>query len=378
MLVYCLCMKVAFFKKLPVALIGGLLVLAPIATVHATKPYLKVFGADVMSGGWFSAGGSCNTAAGSNYQDPNYPGSPDNRVGGILAFSKEDGSGNGAGGASSQYGAFALGIIEGNGAASHGFYSAGALTAVGSTPKNKLSFANDNAAAPWGGFFEGNVRQSACVPDYYAKLATTTASGLGVLTSATGTGAYTATASGSDPYNVTAGAVNIAAGRRITIFVNGNAYIGHNITYQLDGESNVPKFALVVKGNIYIDPSVTRIDGVYIAQPAGSIVAADDGAIWTCHRDDSYPVYTDFISACGNPLTVNGSLIAKQVNFLRTRGDVTVAATSEDSLSGATSSNNIAEIVNYTPAMVVGGPFFNQPPGPTLKVQSIISLPPVF
>ncbi|MEX1995365.1 MAG: hypothetical protein WD887_01145 [Candidatus Saccharimonadales bacterium] len=372
-------MKVALLKKLPVVLIGALLVLAPIATVQATKPYLKVFGADVMSGGWFSDGSSCNTAAGSNYQDPNYQGSPDNRVGGILAFSKEDGSGNANGGASSQYGAFSLGIIEGNSAASHGFYSAGALTAASNTAKNKLSFANDDsAAAPWGGFYEGSVRQSSCLPDYYSKLSTTTASGLGVLSSATASGAYTATATGSNPYDVTGGAVNIAAGRRITLFVNGNAYIGHNITYQLDRENNVPKLALVVKGNIYIDPSVTRIDGLYIAQPAGSIVAADDGAIWTCHRDDSYPVYTDFIPACGNPLTVNGALIAKQVNFLRTRGDISAASTNEDSLSGATASNNIAEIVNYTPAMVVGGPFFNQPAGPTLKVQSIISLPPVF
>lgn len=372
-------MKVADLKKLPVALIGMLLILGPIVSVQAAKPYVKVFGADVMSGGWFSSGSSCNTAVGSNYQDPNYQAVSDSRVGGILAFSKEDASGNAAGGASSQYGVFALGTVEGNAGAQYGFYGAGALSAAGATAKNKLSFANDDSgAAPWGGFYEGISRQSSCIPDYYSKLATTTASGLGVLSSATSSGAYTATASGADPYNVTAAAVDIAVGRKITLFVNGNAYIGHNISYQLDKENNVPKFALVVKGNIYIDPSVTRIDGVYIAQPAGAIVAADDGAIWTCHRDDTFPVYTDFIPACGNPLTVNGALIAKQTNFLRTRGDINTASTGEDSLSGASASANIAEIVNYTPAMVIGGPFFNQSVGPTLKVQSIISLPPVF
>jgi hypothetical protein len=371
-------MKAVLPKKLPIVLVGLFLALAPAATVGATKPYFKAFGADVMSGGWFSEANSCNTAVGSNYQDPSYQAVSDPKVGGILAFAKEDGSGNARGGASSQYGVFSLGIIEGASASQHGFYSAGAQSAAGNTPKHRLSFANDNAAVQWGGLYEGNVRQSSCIPDYYAKLATTSAAGLGVLTSGTASGAYTASASGGDPYNVTNAPVNIAAGRKITLFVNGNAYIGHNITYQLDRENNVPKFALVVKGNIYIDPSVTRLDGVYSAQPASSIVAADDGNIWTCHPDDSYPVYTDYIPACDNRLIVNGALIAKQVNFLRTPGDVNLASTAEDSLSAATGSNNIAEVVNFTPAMIIGGPFFNQPAGPSLKVQSIVSLPPVF
>ncbi|MEX2006747.1 MAG: hypothetical protein WD877_01025 [Candidatus Saccharimonadales bacterium] len=356
-----------------------LLTLAPVSVVYGAKPYLKVFGGDVMSGGWFNAGSSCNTAAGSSYQDPNYQLVGDVRNGGILAFSKEGPNGVSAGGASSQYGAFSLGQIEGNSGPQYGFYSGSAQSANGPTSKKYLSFANDDEAkAPWGGFYEGDVRQSACLPDYWTKLANANASGLSVLGSLTPSGAYSASASGSNPFVVNNSPVNLSAGKKITLFVNGNAYIGNNITYGPSNANNLPKFALVVKGSLYIDPAVTQLDGVYIAQPAGNIVTADDGNIWTCHPNNSLPVYDDYPATCTNQLVVNGALLAKQINFLRAKGDVATATTAEDDLSPAMASDNIAEIINYTPAMVIGGPFFNQATAPTLKVQSLQSLPPVF
>jgi hypothetical protein len=72
-------------------------------------------------------------------------------------------------------------------------------------------------------------------------------------------------------------------------------------------------------------------------------------------------------------LTVNGSLIARQVNLFRTNGDISSAASGE-----ASNSPNIAETINYTPAMLVGGPFFNPPPTKTLDIESLVNLPPLF
>jgi hypothetical protein len=63
---------------------------------------------------------------------------------------------------------------------------------------------------------------------------------------------------------------------------------------------------------------------------------------------------------------------------MRTNGDVIGATVAEDSISTAAASNNIAELINYSPAMVLGGPFFTTPANPDLKIQSLVSLPPIF
>jgi hypothetical protein len=60
-------------------------------------PYFKAFGSDVFSGGWFNNGNACNTSPNSPYQDPFFTAAgftADNRVGGIQAYAKQNGSGN--------------------------------------------------------------------------------------------------------------------------------------------------------------------------------------------------------------------------------------------------------------------------------------------
>ncbi|MBI2589280.1 hypothetical protein HYW35_03735 [Candidatus Saccharibacteria bacterium] len=354
-----------------------------------SRPYFKVFGGDVFSGGWFNSGTNCDTATSSFYQYPSYQPAgynQDDRTGGILSFAKQNGDGNSLGGASSQYGAFALGIIEGSAAgdaSSHGFYSAGAQAATGTpTSRNLLSFANaGSSASVWGGKFDGDVPQSNCIADYYAKFPDPAPPALASLDSSTASGVYSASAGSGTTYSLNVSAVSLRPGTKITIYVNGNVFISQNIVYQLDKVDNVPKFALVAKGNIYIDPGVTQLDGVYIAQPTSG---TDGGDIWTCHPNNTDVVLYTYPSSCTNQLVVNGSLIAKRVALLRIKGDVTAASTSEDNLStvaactSAPGSCNIAEIINYPPAMVVGGPFFNPPPPPGLPVDSLIALPPVF
>lgn len=381
-------MKAATAKK---ALAGSLLAIvlsvSPTAMASAhTYPYIKSYGGDVSAGGWFNnaaTGSSC--ASSSNYQGPSYSsGSNKNLYGGILTYAKDD-SGISAGGSSSQYGVFATGNIDTqdfvydvNWPVTGGFYSDGAVVATGAgTPVGQLSFANfGNLANSWGGQFDGASPQGDCIPDYYTSKQTNTQNYTGDISNWSAlNGNYIFNNAGITVINSVP--VSTAAGKNIALFINGNAYIGANITYASHNPTNVPKFALIVRGNIYISPSVTQLDGWYIAQPADSgTPATNDGLIWTCHENDNATTLdASYVSACRQPFVVNGGLVAKRINFARARGNLT-ATTTEDSLSGGLASSNIAEIINYSPDMVIGGPFFNV--NLSYGLDSLVSLPPVF
>jgi hypothetical protein len=131
----------------------------------------------------------------------------------------------------------------------------------------------------------------------------------------------------------------------------------------------MPLFQLVVRGNIYISESVTQLDGIYIAQPT----SATNGNIYTCASASGVPVATNdtaIYTRCSNTLTVNGAFIAREVQFLRTRGTLSQSSPAELSTSG-----NIAEVFNFSPAT-----WIQQPPVPTDMLEgydAITSLPPV-
>lgn len=338
-----------------------------------TCPYIKTFGADVFAGGWFAA--NCAT----NYQNYQYGAPPDANYGGISAYAKTSG-GKAAGGASSQYGAFALGNIDGS-ATQGGFYSVGAQ--AGSLGVDYLNFAN-TGNAPWGGQFEGaGGNQGHCIPDYFTSKQTninnSALAGGNSLADVNGLGSgnyYKDTASGT----LTISGGTLDPGKNIAIFVKGDVYISGNIAYANHTPTSVPKFALVVQGNIYLAPGVSQITGWYIAQPASSgTPSTNDGVVWTCY-DINTPSNASsgpwLESNCNNKLTLNGAVVAKYVNFRRVNGDIASASTTEDTLSNALGSNNISEIINYTPDMVIGGPFFNA--GSSYNLDSLVSLPPVF
>lgn len=338
-----------------------------------TCPYIKTFGADVFAGGWFAN----NCAA--NYQNYLYGSPPDANYGGISAYAKTN-SNKAAGGASSQYGAFALGNIDGS-ATNGGFYGGGSQ--AGSLSVGYLNFAN-TTNAPWGGEFEGaGGNQGYCIPDYFTSKQTNTNNGalaggnsLADVNSLGSANYYKDTASGT----FTIGGGTLDPNKNIAIFVKGNVYISGDITYAAHNPTNVPKFALVVQGNIYIAPGVSQLTGWYIAQPAASgTPSTNDGVVWTCYdiNTPSNASSGPWLEAnCANKLTLNGAVVAKYVNFRRVNGDIGSASTSEDTLSNALGSNNISEIINYTPDMVIGGPFFNA--GSSYNLDSLVSLPPVF
>ena len=340
----------------------------------ASQPYTKSYGADVFTGGWFDSSlglGSCNSSL--NYQKSPLPAAG---AGGIFTYTKTTGGGAPRGGSSSQYGVFSSGPVNGAFNGINGFSSSDITNPW--TNSTLLTFSNRGAG--FGGAFDGaSGNQGNCIPDYYnsKKLPSATAFNSATIPNwSTATGQYTVD-TGAVPLDLLSGPLVIPAGNKLTIFVKGNVYIDANITYAAATESNVQKFALVVLGSIYVDPSVGQLDGLYIAQadPAfiPSPLTGDTGIFWSCHNNSTAPVLDNFPNTCTNKLTVNGAVIAKQLNLLRTTGDITPATRGEVS-----SSNNIAEVFNYTPQMLMGGPFFNPPAPNNLKIQSLISLPPVF
>jgi hypothetical protein len=408
-------MRLEQVKTLPLVFISIIMLLSSVGIAHAdsvTRPYLKGFGADVMTGGWFSNGTDCQMGAGtSNYQSPSFYNasfpSADNRNGGILSYSKS--SGNSTGGDSSQYAAFSVGEIDGRraGPPHDGFYSAGSLAATTSTSVKALSFANNSAALSFGGVFDGTVSQGNCIADYYSKKPSSTqninnlSDAIAAPNSVTD---FSASAVPGTNFNLTNGAASftIPAGKRITIYVNGNVYINANILYDAASTvDNVPKFALIASGSIYIDKNATQLAGMYVAEPSvttAAAVAADNGIIWTCHPNNTAVLDYTYPPNCTSPLVVSGGLIAKQINYFRiggnnasTKSDVaTTSSTAEDNIStvntcSSSPYNNchLSEVVNYTPAMIMGGTFISGSGGSSgsgggLPVDSVLSLPPVF
>ncbi len=351
--------------------------LVNVGLVYAdTKPYFQVHGADVFAGGWWYAkngAGQYDCDLATNYQAPSFGlGLTNPYKGGILAFN--DFSGGTAKGALSDFGAFALGQIQGEGG--YGFAS------NRGAGKNTLSFSNDSGnsngqgAAYWGGFFDVGARQlTSCIPDYYNLKSAGAISWGGNLSTAP-SGKYKADLAGNPIFTVNSGAVTIPkntgnTGKVVTLFVDGDAYIGGNINYEGGYNADmVTKFTLVVRGNLYIDKAVTQLNGLYIAQPdltRASPATSDTGIIWTCSPATSGGPTDAYVSAnCrDSSLSVNGALIAKQINLLRLAGDV----------SNSTSAENF----NFTPELLIGGAdFFNPDTTTDPHIDSLVNLPPVF
>lgn len=267
------------------------------------RPYLKVFGGDVHAGVDFHNGTTCVVGGGAsniwtyNRGTPNYQGT------------------------ATQMAVFALGTI--------GEFASGSLQA--GKPK-LLTFANNNPGLAYGG--GSGVRP--CVKNYWEKAPTAPPTS----------------------HSITSPIV-LGEGDKQDIFVEGDVYIGSDISYDTaagvtwSSRNEIPSFRLIVKrGNIYINSSVKRLDGIYIAMPGTD---PTKGRIFTCVADNIAPLAptsAEIADKCDdNKLTVNGAFIAKQVKLLRTANSLSNAtacsAGSENDCKAATS--NAAEIFNYTP-----------------------------
>jgi hypothetical protein len=358
------------------------------SVVRGVKPYLRVFGGDVWAGGKFNTASDCTV--------------PTNQ-GAILTWAESQAT----------YNADRL-LPAGDDKIFHG--SAGQFTitsllgvkqmfsvsnrqyGVGNTFAAKgLTFSNNTEGEAYGSKFDAT---SKCIPNYWASQdnptqvtnGSTIQSRVGGLAAGSGIKQFLYPAGSTASLG---GSITVKRGVQVAVFVEGNLYINGDITYDPAGRTitkDIPNFVLIVHGNIYIAPGVSRLDGLYVAQPNG----ASGGKVYTCAGNGTLFNQDTLYSTCGNggagnntPLAINGALVAQQVKWQRTYGtlgqspfilrppDTTSLGDYPDFATGSGGRTRAAEVINYTPEMYLAPSPLNVPydaPRPT----SITSLPPIF
>jgi hypothetical protein len=282
--------------------------------IITNEPYFHAYGSGISTGG-------------------DYGGGTD---GGLLAGWDNNTLGS-ATGSSTQLSALALIKITGVASATGSMVA----TSPDGIPGDALSFANniggnttDIDSPVLGGNFGGG---------HTIKAPTTTVPAVTIpatytVNASMPSGDYNYTSSTS---NVTLNGGTIATGSNVRIFVKGNVDITGDIQYA-PGPWNTttttpPSFTLVATGNIYIDPHVTELDGLYVAQSSAlpTTYPAPDGKVYTCgagttpYIDGSLPpsaftamAHNELFDNCNSQLTVFGSFVANQINLMRTFGSL--------------------------------------------------------
>jgi len=312
-------------------------------------PYFGVLGGDVAAGAGFG-NGSCNGAtADIETWNTNTDATPNYFGGG------------------STLGALATGditsFVSGMGLSD---YTSGTQTLLG----HGLSFANTNngkgnTPKNYGGGFGSN--RIPCVADYYGTIASASPTGVSspVLGAPSGNAKdnYSFTGDLTIGDAVLHGAITIPAGRTITLYVKGNVSIESNIMYAGYGLTNVPRFNLYVQGNIFIDPKVTELHGVYIAQKS-TTSATLKGDINTCAETITTTI--EPYNTCTSKLLVVGAMAAEgQLQLMRTHGNLV-------GVPAAGVAAEPAETFQYSPEL-----WLNAPPLTQLNPKAYTSLPPV-
>ncbi len=148
---------------------------------------------------------------------------------------------------------------------------------------------------------------------------------------------------------------------------------GHNISQVPPPNTtsvslNIPSLYIVAKGNIYIDPTVNQMFGVYVAEGATD---NGQGVIYTCNE----PINQSYYNNCNSnaPLVVNGAFIAGRVAMGRTYGTADQGAPGDTAGNPGSGWNNAAEVFNYTPALWLNNPFAST----SNTYDAISNLPPV-
>jgi hypothetical protein len=349
-----------------------------------TRPALKVTEGDISAGGGFKYlqgnGIQQCTLTSNRYFAPITAGGDPN-VGGIRTFASRTPYIS-----SSQFAAYALGLIHSpNGpdnAQRFGFFSDSINRNV-----SKLSFANIGlTGGNIGGNLGGQFIDAHCAPDYFRETSSTISpsfitAGGGILNpdslplTPDGFGQFYYKNPIGTPVKIGGTLSNSVAypRKRVTVYVNGDVLITNNITYGpwnfdlANKTNNSPYLTIIAKGNIYVNFGVSRMDGVYIAQPLDD-PGVTRGTFYTCSINGAVPNRTQVKTNCRNSLSVNGAVIAQHVYFLRSQG------TLQDGTGVAT------ENFNFIPSTVVGLPAFRQNSGAVITntLDSLQSLPPVF
>lgn len=318
-----------------------------ICVAVASRPYTMVFGGDVKTGG------GVETTPDTCAQDAQAS---------IATWNKHTAA-SGYAGAGTQFAALATGVIKAFATAQHG-------PAGGAGVPSGLAFASTTQNLP-AIRYGGSYGPTPCIKDYYSQRPAVASSPPDNV-SAMVSGDYATNAS----FVLNGGNVN--PGQKSTLYVDGDLYISNNIQYINNWSfDQIPLFKVVVRGNIFIGSNVTRLDGIFIAQPRSD---GSQGYVYTC-ATDSTPPFTpltltagSFYNTCAtNKLTVNGSVVAQQIQFLRTRGTLRDSSTGDNR-----GSNGAAEQFNYGPANWITQPTnTSTDDGEVDNYDAITSLPPV-
>ncbi len=263
----------------------------------ASKPYTRIYGGDVSVGKAAPQAGATSCSENSGAQILGWQ----RRIG--LAYA----------GAGTQIAIFAINAID-------QFASGQEWTPT--NPKS-LTFANagnPTASSTYGGDLDSN--NIPCAANYWQP----TGSALPVTINPSTNGTFQS--NGNTTINVNP--AGIGTGNQVTIYVDGNAYINGNITYAPTNYANIsdiPSFRLIVKGNIYVAPTVTELHGTFVAVDDGSNTR---GKFYTCSGDIRAPTQAELETPCRwNFLTVYGSVIADTIKLNRTGGTLSNANVSD-------------------------------------------------
>jgi hypothetical protein len=259
----------------------------PVCTRIVTKPYFRAYGGDVV------AGATCSVWNNSGLG-----------VGGIYGFGDDKGHG-----ASTEMAAFARDIIN-------GFSGASARIGAGfPQPPKDLNFTNTAGDSTFGGGFG----DSPCPLNYNGLSGSTIASGSTTLNGMNGINTYNG--------QLTIKPSTIPWKKKIVVYVDGDISITGPITYGADGSGNwqidqIPSLTIIATGNIYIQPNVSQLEGVYIAgfTKTGKIYTCSNGfASWSGGSSvDRQHIVGTSAPACNSQLRVYGGFIAPEVELLRT------------------------------------------------------------
>lgn len=265
---------------------GGPRTSAEACVLIAKTPYVHFMGSDVFAGGNFaSVNAACNTQAKIT----------------TVGRSLSDGSGAGS---VVEYGAFALGRITGFGSASRTLSGSGAIGGSGRV----LTFANSEPTVTNLGFY-GQAQH--CINDYSSQF--------GSLPT-TGGGSFNVNTRGSGQWRMTSSTTltgQMPAGGQQVYYVQGDVTIsGTGVTYPATyaGVAGVPSLVVIATGNIYVAPTVTQMDGIFVARGNGST----NGVFYTCWPKNEPASITNPCNT--NQLTVNGSVIAGRIDLFRSFG----------------------------------------------------------
>ncbi len=334
------------FSISPINQNGGNATTSTVCVHVASKPYVRAYGGDISAGGSLansSGGCSMNTGAG------------------IFGWNRR--SGGAWAGAATQFAAYTMYRL---------FDTSTSLgNGGGSAPRpSGLAFANTGTDTA-NGRFGTSLGSVACIRDYYgagpaSPQSLPPAGGGRYNLDAVGSGEYERI--GNTIFQVVGGYSYIDPNQKTTIYITGDVHIDTNIVYNGSWSSrSIPSLRIIVRGNVFINPGVRRIDGLIVAQPTN----ANDGIIYTCSGSTPFvaPANNTLVSACRNSLTVNGAFVARQVRLLRASGTLRQSSAGE---TAATS--RAAEIFNYGPALWMMQPTEG---GNADAYDSITSLPPV-